>query len=113
MSYDTTSDAARLKQAWATIKNLEAELAASENRVKELEEENEWRGLLVNMRQAGWTLDPMDHGNPTMWNMDQYNSAISPFVVRQIAFPSHLTLDGLPSRPSDDVVAKIKEAVNG
>ena len=82
---------------------LRDRLATSETRVKELERESEWRGLLLIAPRKGWSLWPPIQGHD-VWSL---------FKSKVASFELPPGPDGLPVRPPDDVVAKIKEAVNG
>jgi hypothetical protein len=85
------------------IPYLVARLSASEERVKELERENEWRGLLVKLCIDGWVCDRIEDGR-CGWVI--YSS------FGDEEFRCH-DANGLPARPSDEIVAKVKEEVNG
>lgn len=97
---------------------LRSELTASETRVKELERENEWRGLLVKMTvDDDYMLDSYSANNLTYgqsWGVfartGDYDEGWPWSDVPIVTWPK-ADNETIPARPSDDVVAKIKEAV--
>ena len=78
---------------------LRDRLATSETRVKELERESEWRGVLIAIVHHGCDLIQEDRDN---WLLELSDGSDIMLGVDK---------DGLPAHPSDDVVAKIKEEV--
>lgn len=81
------------------------------NRLAASEKECEWRGLLIGAFQHRWELRIVDiHGSGIVdgWRLFKLYDP----------FPEGIEWGGdvdrvVPLRPSDDVVAKIKEVVNG
>lgn len=75
-------------------------------KVAELVKECEWRGILLEALIKRWKLDlsrrPSDNG--VEWLLWKFHS--------DIAFKLE-NGQGNPARPSDEIVAKIKEAING